>query len=163
MLYSTEDAVVGVRTGDKGIDKEGKHKANFEPGVDLLAKITVLGEGPRGSLTKQLVQRLNLDEGREPQVQIRAERNCDTIRIWIEDNGIGVPPEHHDRIFGLFQRLHRPDQFAGTGVGLAIVKRAMEKMGGRAGVESRDGAGSRFWIDLRAPELSATKSPDSRG
>jgi electron-transferring-flavoprotein dehydrogenase len=68
MLYDERDAVVGVRTGDKGIDKEGKPKANFEPGVDLLAKVTVLGEGPRGSLTKQLTQRLNLNEGREPQV-----------------------------------------------------------------------------------------------
>src|SRR6267142_6044727 len=68
MLYDQEDRVVGVRTGDKGIDKEGKRKANFEPGVDLLAKVTVLGEGPRGSLTKKLVQRLGLDEGREPQV-----------------------------------------------------------------------------------------------
>jgi electron-transferring-flavoprotein dehydrogenase len=45
MLYDADDRVVGVRTGDKGIDKEGKHKANFEPGVDLLAKVTVLGEG----------------------------------------------------------------------------------------------------------------------
>jgi electron-transferring-flavoprotein dehydrogenase len=68
LLYDEDDAVVGVRTGDKGIDKEGKRKANYEPGVDLRAKVTVLGEGPRGSLTKQLVQRLNLDEGREPQV-----------------------------------------------------------------------------------------------
>jgi electron-transferring-flavoprotein dehydrogenase len=68
MLYDSQDRVVGVRTGDKGIDKEGKPKANFEPGVDLLAKVTVLGEGPRGSLTKQLSQRLNLNEGREPQV-----------------------------------------------------------------------------------------------
>ena len=68
LLYDEADRVVGVRTGDKGIDKEGKQKANFEPGVDLRAKVTVLGEGPRGSLTKQLVQRLNLDEGREPQV-----------------------------------------------------------------------------------------------
>src|SRR5437762_6036694 len=68
MLYDENDQVVGVRTGDKGIDKEGKRKPNFEPGVDLLAKITVLGEGPRGSLTKQLTQRLGLDEGREPQV-----------------------------------------------------------------------------------------------
>ncbi|MCA1613255.1 MAG: NAD(P)/FAD-dependent oxidoreductase [Acidobacteria bacterium] len=68
MLYDERDAVVGVRTGDKGINKEGKRKANFEPGVDLLAKVTVLGEGPRGSLTKQLSQRLNLNEGREPQV-----------------------------------------------------------------------------------------------
>src|SRR5688572_21817403 len=68
MLYDADDRVIGVRTGDKGIDKEGKPKANFEPGVDLHAKVTVLGEGPRGSLTKQLTERLNLDEGREPQV-----------------------------------------------------------------------------------------------
>src|SRR5262245_12697622 len=67
LLYDEQDRVVGVRTGDKGIDKEGKRKANYEPGVDLHAKVTVLGEGPRGSLTKQLVQRLGLDEGREPQ------------------------------------------------------------------------------------------------
>jgi electron-transferring-flavoprotein dehydrogenase len=68
MLYDNDDRVVGVRTGDKGIDKEGKRKPNFEPGVDLLAKVTVLGEGVRGSLTKKLVARLGLDEGREPQV-----------------------------------------------------------------------------------------------
>jgi electron-transferring-flavoprotein dehydrogenase len=53
VLYDHEDRVVGIRTGDKGIDKEGKQKANFEPGVDLLAKVTVLGEGSRGSLAKQ--------------------------------------------------------------------------------------------------------------
>jgi electron-transferring-flavoprotein dehydrogenase len=68
LLYTEDDHVVGVRTGDKGIDKEGKPKPNFEPGVDLRAKVTVLGEGPRGSLTKQLTQRLNLNNGREPQV-----------------------------------------------------------------------------------------------
>jgi electron-transferring-flavoprotein dehydrogenase len=68
MLYGEGDRVIGVRTGDKGIDKEGKPRENFEPGVDLLAKVTVLGEGPRGSLTKKLSERLNLNEGREPQV-----------------------------------------------------------------------------------------------
>jgi electron-transferring-flavoprotein dehydrogenase len=68
MLYDENDQVIGVRTGDKGINKEGKRKPNFEPGVDLHAKVTVLGEGPRGSLAKQLIQRLNLDDGREPQV-----------------------------------------------------------------------------------------------
>jgi electron-transferring-flavoprotein dehydrogenase len=68
MLYDEHDRVIGVRTGDKGIDRDGKRKANFEPGVDLHAKVTVLGEGVRGSLTKKLVQRLGLDEGREPQV-----------------------------------------------------------------------------------------------
>lgn len=62
------DIVVGVRTGDKGVDKEGKPKPNFEPGVDILAKVTVLGEGVRGSLTKQLVRRLALDRESDPQV-----------------------------------------------------------------------------------------------
>ncbi len=68
MLYDRDDRVIGVRTGDKGIDREGRQKANYEPGVDLFAKVTVLGEGARGSLTKQLSQRLNLNDGREPQV-----------------------------------------------------------------------------------------------
>jgi electron-transferring-flavoprotein dehydrogenase len=68
ILYDEEDRVIGVRTGDKGVDKEGKPKPNFEPGVDLTAKVTVLGEGSRGSLTKQLTRRLGLDKDREPQV-----------------------------------------------------------------------------------------------
>src|SRR5688572_12392048 len=68
LLYDEEDRVQGVRTGDKGIDKEGKPKANFEPGVDLLAKVTILGEGSRGSLTKQLTERLGLNQHKEPQV-----------------------------------------------------------------------------------------------
>ena len=68
VLYDENDAVIGVRTGDKGIGKDGKPKANFEPGVDLLAKITVLGEGSRGSLTKQLTNRLGLNKGKEPTV-----------------------------------------------------------------------------------------------
>jgi len=68
MLYDENEAVVGVRTGDKGIDKEGKPKDNFEPGVDIMAKVTVLGEGSRGSLAKQLTQRLGLNDGKEPQV-----------------------------------------------------------------------------------------------
>jgi electron-transferring-flavoprotein dehydrogenase len=68
MLFDEHDRVVGVRTGDKGINKEGETKGNFEPGVDLLAKVTVLGEGSRGSLAKQLMQRLGLNENAEPQV-----------------------------------------------------------------------------------------------
>lgn len=67
MLYEG-DRVIGVRTGDKGIDKTGNPKPNFEPGVDIVAKVTVLGEGVRGSLTKQLVNHLKLDSGSDPQV-----------------------------------------------------------------------------------------------
>jgi electron-transferring-flavoprotein dehydrogenase len=62
------DRVVGVRTGDKGIDRQGRRKPNFEAGIDIRAKVTVLAEGPRGTLTKVLVDRLHLDAGRHPQV-----------------------------------------------------------------------------------------------
>ena len=69
VLYEEDsDRVIGIRTGDKGIDKEGNQKGNFEPGVDILAKVTVLGEGARGSLAKQLMSRLNLMDDKEPQV-----------------------------------------------------------------------------------------------
>jgi electron-transferring-flavoprotein dehydrogenase len=66
LLFENE-AVVGVRTDDKGVDKTGQPKANFEPGYDLRAKLTILAEGPRGSLTKQLIARLQLDRDRNPQ------------------------------------------------------------------------------------------------
>ncbi|MCS6885083.1 MAG: electron transfer flavoprotein-ubiquinone oxidoreductase [Acidobacteriota bacterium] len=60
--------VVGVRTSDRGIGKDGKPKGNYEPGVDIFAKVTVVGEGCHGSLTKKLRRQLKLDEGRNPQV-----------------------------------------------------------------------------------------------
>ena len=59
--------VIGVRTGDKGIDPEGNKKSNFEPGIDLHAGVTVFGEGSRGSLARGLIKRFNLDAGRNPQ------------------------------------------------------------------------------------------------
>lgn len=67
VLYA-DDRVVGVRTGDRGIDKGGQPKSTFEPGVDIRAKVTILVDGVRGNLTKQLVRRLALDEGRSPQL-----------------------------------------------------------------------------------------------
>ena len=68
VLYDDNNQVIGVQTGDKGIGKDGEPKDNFEPGANLLAKVTVFGEGPRGSLTKKLVEKLKLDNGRNPQV-----------------------------------------------------------------------------------------------
>ncbi len=67
LLFEGE-RVVGVRVGDKGIARDGQPKSNYEPGPDLIAKVTILGEGPRGTLAKQAVSTLGLDRGREPQV-----------------------------------------------------------------------------------------------
>jgi signal transduction histidine kinase len=71
------------------------------------------------------------------------------VRFWFEDNGIGIAPEFQQRVFGMFQRLNRPDLYEGTGIGLAIVRKAVERMGGRAGIESQPGKGSRFWVELK--------------
>ena len=86
--------------------------------------------------------------GVAPVVVVRAEDRGDAARVWFDDNGIGIAPEHQERIFYVFERLHGMEQFPGTGIGLALVRRSMERMGGRVGVESAVGAGSRFWIEL---------------
>ena len=79
---------------------------------------------------------------------ITSEVRGEMIRLWVEDNGIGIAPEHQDRIFQVFERLHGQETYPGTGIGLAIVRRSMEGMRGNAGVESELGKGSRFWIEL---------------
>lgn len=93
--------------------------------------------------------------GSAPAVRVRAERVGVMTRLWIEDNGIGIDAAHHERVFGVFERLHQSETYPGTGIGLAIVRKSAERMGGHVGVVSAVGEGSRFWIDLR-PEESAT-------
>ena len=77
------------------------------------------------------------------------------IRLWVEDNGIGIAPEHQQRIFRVFERLHGIESYPGTGIGLAIVKKGVDRMGGQVGVESQLGQGSRFWIQLRKHDANA--------
>jgi len=72
------------------------------------------------------------------------------VRLWFEDNGIGIPSESQDKIFTMFQPLNPPGVYQGTGIGLAIVSKAVERMGGKVGVKSEPGRGSKFWIELKA-------------
>ena len=95
---------------------------------------------------------------RAPRVRVYAEDRggpdgaAATARLWVEDNGIGVAPEHRDRIFRVFERLHGDASgYPGTGVGLAIVRKGAERLGGASGVESGVAEGSRFWIELPRP------------
>ena len=69
------------------------------------------------------------------------------VRLWIADNGIGIDPQHQERIFRVFERLHGNEAYSGTGIGLAIVKKGMQRLGGSFGVESELNRGSRFWIE----------------
>ena len=137
--------------------------------TDLAATITVMGatisvQKPlpevqsNRSVLRQVLSNLIANglkfiaPGGKPVLTIYSERWLGSVRLWVEDNGIGIAPEHQRRIFDPFQRLHGIEAYPGTGIGLAIVRRAMTRMGGRCGVESKPGQGSRFWIEFRAAE-----------
>lgn len=83
-----------------------------------------------------------------PRVRVWVETHNDRVRLLVQDNGIGVPKEGRDKIFGIFQRLSTG--YEGTGIGLAVVKKGIERMGGRVGFESEEGHGSTFWLELKA-------------
>ena len=88
--------------------------------------------------------------GVRPHVVLRAETKNESVKLWVIDNGIGIAPEYHDRIFQVFQRLHSREEYPGNGLGLAIVKRGVQRMMGSFGLISEVGEGSRFWIELQA-------------
>jgi signal transduction histidine kinase len=84
----------------------------------------------------------------QPQVRVWAEERENSVRFWVEDNGLGIAEEHQERIFRVFERLHGIEAYPGTGIGLAIVRKGIEHMGGRVGVVSQPDKGSRFWLEF---------------
>ena len=97
-------------------------------------------------------------DGAGVHVVVRAERRGDRVRIWVEDDGIGIASEHQARIFNVFERLHGQETYPGTGIGLAIVKAGVERMNGTFGVISALNQGSRFWIELVAADHAAAST-----
>ena len=83
-----------------------------------------------------------------PRIEIGSEETPSGCRVWVADNGVGFDMKYHDRIFEIFQRLNRAEEYPGTGVGLAIVRKSMERMGGRAWAESTPGKGATFYLEI---------------
>ncbi len=86
--------------------------------------------------------------GSKPEIEIRTEAKDGVVRVCVEDNGIGIKPEHASKLFQPFVRLVNGEEFPGTGIGLAIVRKGIERMGGSVGVESEVAKGSCFWFEL---------------
>ncbi|MEC4893273.1 MAG: ATP-binding protein [Oscillatoria sp. PMC 1051.18] len=87
-------------------------------------------------------------ESEQPKVRIRTDTRGEMVRIWVEDNGIGIEPDKQQQIFRVFERLHGVESYPGTGIGLAIARKGIERLGGKIGVESRVNQGSKFWLEL---------------
>jgi len=135
-------------------------------------RITIQGRllpvwGNLAALTQCFSNLLNnaikfMPHGVTPEIAISSEATPKGVRIWIQDNGIGIAPADAERIFSIFSRLHPADQFEGTGIGLSIVRKAAEKMGGKVGVLPGAPVGSRFWLDLLAAPAGQAGPADSR-
>jgi signal transduction histidine kinase len=84
----------------------------------------------------------------QPRIEVGSEELASSYLLWVRDNGPGFDMKYHDRIFDIFQRLNRSEDYPGTGIGLAIVRKAMQRMGGRAWGDSQPGEGATFYLEI---------------
>jgi signal transduction histidine kinase len=118
-----------------------------EPLPTVLAHEATLGQILANLLSNAEVRRTRCSAARPFSSRGRGQLRSS----WVEDNGIGIPAEQHERVFRVFERLHG-SRYVGTGIGLSIVRKGIERMGGRMGLESKPGHGSRFWVELAKAE-----------
>ncbi|HYO67099.1 MAG TPA: ATP-binding protein [Archangium sp.] len=108
-------------------------------------------ESQLAQLLQNLVGNAVKFRGERPaRIRVSAQQEGDTVTVAVEDNGIGIEPQYYERIFAIFQRLHGKEEYPGTGIGLSICKKIVERHGGRIWVESTPGQGSTFRFTLGA-------------
>jgi len=139
---------VAAQVADGGIAL----RSQVDPGLSAVGE----RDGLVLALRNLLDNAIKFTAGRaDRRIEIGARRAHGNALFWVRDNGPGFDMRYHDRIFEIFQRLHRAEDFPGTGVGLAIVRKAVERMQGKVWAESTQGAGATFWIQLPAADAAA--------
>ncbi len=143
--------------------------ANLRASIEERGADVVIGPLPRvmgdeiqlGQLLQNLIgNSLKYNRSARPRVDVAARRDGRGIwRIAVKDNGIGIAPEYHERIFRIFSRLHTRGEYGGTGIGLAICKRIVDRHGGRIEVESEEGRGASFAFTLAGTEEAIWSGP----
>jgi len=126
-------------------DTKGIHVHTAMPALEVIADPNGLGMALRNLLENAVKFSRNVPE---PRIDIGARSEDGMAVMWVRDNGIGFDMKYHDRIFEIFQRLHRVEDYPGTGIGLALVRKAMQRMNGRAWADSSPGAGATFYLAL---------------
>jgi PAS domain S-box-containing protein len=148
-----------IKLGPIGVEQLVREIIHERPELhEPKAQVTIEGRLPEvighDALLTQILTNL-LDNavkfvapGTKPDVRVFGETIGDKVRLCVRDNGIGIDVEAQRRLFAIFERLPTVGRYQGTGVGLAIVRKAAERMNGRVGVESLTGQGSTFWVEL---------------
>lgn len=133
--------------------EQSKREAT-EGGIDLVLKVNGVSivadsNGITQSLRNYIDNAIKFTRKvAEPRIEIGSKETPKSVVLWVRDNGVGFEMKYHDRIFDIFQRLNPLEDYPGTGVGLAIVRKSMERMGGRAWAESQPGQGATFYLEV---------------
>lgn len=139
---------------DKLVRDLVEHYASMQaPGADIRIDPLLPVTGHEPSLTQIMSNLLSnaikfVPVGEIPKIHVWTEQRGHEVRIWVEDSGLGIDPRYQHRLFRMFERIHPDSNYHGTGVGLAVVRKAAERMHGTVGVESDGKTGSRFWVQL---------------